>query len=76
MKHEKIYAFVCPEQDQGILSMGDSLETQKPLVVMSKRLAESLIPMVKESFSSFGKRIELREYSMSLIIETINSGGH
>lgn len=60
--HTKLYAVICPQPGQGILSAGDSVETQKPLVFMSKAMVDDLIPHIKKMFSGHGRKVEVREY--------------
>jgi hypothetical protein len=69
--HSKIYAFVCPERGEGIVSFGNTIETQRPMVCMSLTVAEVLTPVAEEMARITGKKIELREYTMSKIITTI-----
>lgn len=74
MSQKKIYAFVCPDNDGGILSMGDSPQNQIPLVMMSSDIAKEIIPNVRLIYGGHGKRVELREFTMSKLVEVVCDG--
>jgi hypothetical protein len=70
-EQDTIYAYVCPEEGQGIVSWGDSVEEQRPLVFMRLKNAEKLKPVIKDRFNGLGRKVELREFKLSKILDVI-----
>jgi hypothetical protein len=67
--HSKIYAFVCPEPGEGIVACGPTAESQRPMICMSLTMVKKLIPIAEEMTRITGKKIELREYTVSGILK-------
>lgn len=74
MNGKKIYAFVCPEEGQGILSIGDSPNHQMPLVFMNKQMGLDLIPEIRNIYGGHGHVVQLAEYELKSVVETVCNG--